>query len=162
MFKVNASFLFAILLVINSCTQKNSETKQEGFDLNKLNWLLNQWSSTTNDGVIYEVWTKASESTFAGRSFMLSGTDTVFSETIQIVNVDSGLFYIPTVKGQNKNEPVSFKLITSNDSSFVFENLAHDFPQRIIYTQRPDNILYARIEGKDKGNEHKEEFFFKK
>jgi hypothetical protein len=33
----------------------------------------------------------------------------------------------------------------------VFENLAHDFPQRIIYRLQDDGNLAARIEGNEKG-----------
>ncbi|MGH8854313.1 MAG: hypothetical protein ACREWI_08545 [Telluria sp.] len=33
----------------------------------------------------------------------------------------------------------------------MFENPAHDFPQRIIYRRVGDTGLHARIEGKGKG-----------
>jgi hypothetical protein len=44
----------------------------------------------------------------------------------------------------------------------VFENLNHDFPQRIIYWREGESTLHARIEGSIKGKERKEEWHWRK
>jgi hypothetical protein len=38
-------------------------------------------------------------------------------------------------------------LVKKTDSSVVFENLEHDYPQRIIYSLEPSGDLRARVEG---------------
>jgi hypothetical protein len=43
---------------------------------------------------------------------------------------------------------VEFALKSSEGGRFVFENLAHDFPNRVIYERRGD-ALHGRIEGGD-------------
>jgi hypothetical protein len=40
-------------------------------------------------------------------------------------------------------------------TEYVFENPAHDFPQRIIYRRGSEGWLYATIEGKLKGEDRK-------
>ena len=43
--------------------------------------------------------------------------------------------------------PTDFEAKTTSDTLVVFENTAHDFPQRIIYRKRGADSLIARIEG---------------
>jgi hypothetical protein len=43
--------------------------------------------------------------------------------------------------------PAEFEAKTTSDSMVVFENPAHDYPQRIIYRKRGTDSLVARIEG---------------
>lgn len=66
-----------------------------------------------------------------------------FFEFLRIEESDSGLVYVAQPLGR---PPVRFPLLTIGESEVVFENAAHDFPQRIIYT-REDNVLRARVEG---------------
>ena len=44
--------------------------------------------------------------------------------------------------------PTAFRLVSQEGTRAVFENLAHDFPQRIIYTRTGD-AMTARIENAD-------------
>ena len=45
----------------------------------------------------------------------------------------------------------TFALLQVSDTHVVFENLAHDFPHRVIYRRDGDAKLDARIEGVIKG-----------
>jgi len=47
---------------------------------------------------------------------------------------------------QNDGDEVIFKLTKHDDTSFVFENQEHDFPQRIIYINEGEDTMHARIE----------------
>jgi hypothetical protein len=42
--------------------------------------------------------------------------------------------------------PAEFESVAVSDSSATFENLAHDFPQRIIYRRMGRDSLLARVE----------------
>ena len=81
---------------------------------------------------------------------------------ISLENRNGEIFYIPTVKNENNGQVVLFKLITSHNNEVVFEKKAHDFPQRILYKNPVKDSLYARVEGMDKGEFKKEEFFMKR
>ncbi|MGH9962382.1 MAG: DUF6265 family protein, partial [Pyrinomonadaceae bacterium] len=52
----------------------------------------------------------------------------------------------------------SFRLRQATDDSVVFENPAHDFPQRIIYRKHASGGLFGRIEGKRNGQERSIDF----
>jgi hypothetical protein len=60
----------------------------------------------------------------------------------------------------NKDE-TEFKLIGSKPGESIFENLAHDFPQRVIYRLSGDRLT-GRIEGKLNGKEMGIDFPFKR
>ncbi len=46
---------------------------------------------------------------------------------------------------------MAFCAIELTDRRVVFENLQHDFPQRVMYWLEPDGRLHARIEGMQAG-----------
>lgn len=48
--------------------------------------------------------------------------------------------------------PTRFVAITQSAHEVVFENLGHDFPQRVIYRLEAPDRLFARIEGLRNGN----------
>jgi hypothetical protein len=61
------------------------------------------------------------------------------------IKADSGkLVYIALPSGQSE---ARFPSTVVNDTLLVFENLAHDFPQRIIYRKRGADSVIARVEG---------------
>lgn len=61
---------------------------------------------------------------------------------------DGEIFYVAKPSGQEEG---SFKLIKLQNKEAVFENLEHDFPQRVIYRLQADGSLFARVEGTLKG-----------
>jgi hypothetical protein len=56
--------------------------------------------------------------------------------------------------------PVEFKAIESSPNRLVFENRAHDYPQRVIYVKEGNDLLLARIEGTVEGRERSQEWRF--
>lgn len=130
--------------------------------IEKANWLIGTWENKTKRGSIYETWTKASDVQFTGKSYALKNNDTTVFETFELVQKQNSLFYIPTVKNQNNNLPVSFSLQSISDDKLVFENPEHDFPQIISYTRVTPDSLVAEISGKNNGQERKQTFPMKK
>jgi hypothetical protein len=65
-------------------------------------------------------------------------------EFLRIVESPAGLAYLASPGGKT---PVEFKMKEMADKRVVFENLAHDFPQRVMYWIEPDGAMIARIEG---------------
>jgi hypothetical protein len=72
------------------------------------------------------------------------------------------LSYSATVKGQNSDKPVTFKLTNSTEKQLVFENPKHDYPKKIIYTQINEDSLVAEISGILEGKATSEKFSMKK
>lgn len=135
-------------------TKATSKPIPVSASINDLKWLVGSWESVSLEEKSFENWKEVSETTLLGESGTIKGSDTVISETISIEQRGNELFYIPTVKDQNNGEPVSFKLSQASNGTFVFENAAHDFPQKITYTQKAPNILLAKISGKLNGKDH--------
>jgi hypothetical protein len=150
----------ASLLMFISC-QNKSEKK---FDkLEKMNWLLGNWENEMPEGVLTETWTKENDSTFSGTTyFIINKKDTVHSETIILKQLNDELVYRPTVKGQNNDEPVDFKLSYESENSFSFENPKHDYPQKIVYKKVNETSLVASISGIQQGKQSSESYPMKK
>ncbi|MFZ4679312.1 MAG: DUF6265 family protein [Flavobacterium sp.] len=150
----------ANILMFISC-QNKSEKK---FDkLEKMNWLLGNWKNEMAEGVLTETWTKENDSTFSGTTyFIINKKDTVHSETIILTQLNDELVYRPTVKGQNNDEPVDFKLSSESEISFSFENPKHDYPQKIVYKKINETNLVATISGIQQGKQSQESYPMKK
>lgn len=54
--------------------------------------------------------------------------------------------------------PTVFRAARIDGDGAVFENAAHDFPQRVIYRRAPDGSLAARIEGQMQGKPRSVDF----
>ncbi len=102
-------------------------------------WMQGCWRATDN----------AEAGTVIGMSRTVRKGKTVAWEFLQIREVEPGkLAYIAMSSGR---APTTFALLRQDGKEFVFENLAHDFPQRIIYRRDGEQKLFARIEGSVQG-----------
>lgn len=130
--------------------------------IDKIKWLMGTWENKSSRGSIYETWTKVSATEMNGKSYALKDLDTIFFETIKLVQEPEGLFYIPTVKNQNDMLPVIFTLKSISESEMIFENPDHDFPQMISYSLIEPDSLVAEISGIKNGNLRKQQFPMKR
>ncbi|WP_300485167.1 DUF6265 family protein [Flavobacterium sp.] len=153
--KTKLPLLFAALMLLGAWTQEST-------DIKKADWIIGTWENKTPKGSLYETWRKINDREYRGKSYILQGKDTVVFETIQLVQEGPNLFYIPTVKDQNNNQPVHFIAKTSSATQLVFENRQHDFPQVITYTKTSTDALTAEISGTKNGQERKQSFPMKR
>ncbi|RPD39365.1 DUF6265 family protein [Chitinophaga barathri] len=142
------------LPAILCCCLFNGAEKQIG----KAAWLIGTWENKTSRGVTYETWNKLNEDEFQGKSYALKGKDTVVFETVQLLQKNDRLYYIPVVTGQNAGLPVTFTLKQGMGAQLVFENPAHDFPQTVSYQQINADSLVAEISGNKNGQFRKISF----
>lgn len=84
-----------------------------------------------------EIWDQKNDESMTGTGLRIDSADTTLLEQIELTFSDSFFWYIPTVPDQNNAMPIKFKLTTSENGIFTFENPEHDFPQRIIYRFQP-------------------------
>ena len=115
---------------------------QEG--LSSVRWLAGCWEGQRENRVSTEMWMPPAGGLMIGASrTVVSG---VVKQTEFLRLSESGDRLVYTAMPSRQTE-TSFTSVTVTDSSFTVENLAHDFPQRIIYNRRGTDSLLARIEG---------------
>jgi hypothetical protein len=151
--------LILLLLAIVSCKDKEATEKDK---IKTANWLLGKWETKTADGVLSENWKQLNDSTFQGESFFIKGKDTLHFESIVLQQKGEELIYNATVKGQNEDKAVPFKLTLGNEKQLVFENPKHDYPKKIFYTLINKDSLVASISGVQLGKTSWEKFGMKK
>jgi hypothetical protein len=147
------TLFFLTLILFSACSKPDA-------DITQFKWLEGKWEGTEGNMQTFEEWKPIKENMISGLGGVTSDNDTMFSEIIKIELKGGELYYVAAVPG-NPN-PVSYKLIKSENNSTTFENLKNDFPQRVIYTLNADGSLYARIEGQRSGKDSKQEFNFTK
>ena len=102
------------------------------------------WNGDAGRGrVIAEQWTAPSVNVMLGTTRYLAGDRTVSREFTLVEADSSGITMTPHPRGQ---APTPFRLVRLAGDTAVFENPAHDFPQRIIYRRVTTDTLVARIE----------------
>lgn len=120
--------------------------------LKEVEWVLGEWTTAADRVVIRESWHRVSDTTYEGESTTMSVADDeiINYESLRLVAMSDEVFYIAKV---SHNEfPVPFRLTQCSEGVAVFENLAHDAPQRLIYrilevTAPGDAELEVRVEG---------------
>jgi len=112
-------------------------------ELASLDWLLGNWQRTGmaagTSGA--EHWRRQADVLEGeGRSYRQG--ELQFQERLRIIDEGGQLYYVADVAGNPA--PVRFALVAQGAQSVVFENLQHDFPQRIAY-QRNGRRLTATV-----------------
>ncbi|MFV8346870.1 DUF6265 family protein [Flavobacterium sp. ZB4P13] len=151
--------LLLLLLAIVSCKNSDSSKNEK---IKAASWLLGNWENKSGDGNLTENWKKVNDSTFEAQSYYIKEKDTLHFESIILQQKGEELIYTATVQGQNNDKPVAFKLTTATDKQVAFENLKHDYPQKISYTQITPDSLVAKISGIQQGKPSSESFSMKK
>lgn len=156
--KTGAKFFITIvsLAILYGWTIKHKN------DIQKAVWLIGTWVNKTQQGSIYESWTKLGDDGLSGKSYSIKGKDTIIFENIRLVQENKKLFFIPTVKNQNDGLPVRFAAKAISENQLVFENPQHDFPHIITYTKIAPDSLIAEISGTKNGQKRKQTFPMKR
>jgi hypothetical protein len=109
-----------------------------------LAWLAGSWRGDESNGVRSEEhWIAPDGGTMLGVNRTIAGGRTVFFEYLRIETRDDGVYYVASPRGRDET---AFRCVERGVNRAVFENLRHDFPQRISY-QRDGDDLQATIEG---------------
>lgn len=125
-------------------------------DLAKLAWLGGCWKNETAEPGSGEHWLPLAGGSLLGIGRTIKGGRTVEFEFLQIrAGEDGRITYFAQPSGQS---PAAFPLLRVSDTEVVFENLEHDFPQRVAYRLEGKTRLAARIEGTKNGKVRTIEF----
>tara|TARA_B100000401_G_C52806582_1_gene721427 strand:- start:2142 stop:2639 length:498 start_codon:yes stop_codon:yes gene_type:complete len=142
--------VYVILLVLVSCANPLEKKLVEPTNqLKKLNWLGGFWLDTTTFNSMkpskktYERWNWFEDS-IVGSGGNIFDLDTSLTENILIKQIDSSLVYIVRVKDKSM---LSYNMVYNSLDSIVFENKAHDFPQKISYKKTTSNSFLIYLQG---------------
>ena len=98
--------------------------------------LQGTWEGTVDGERYVEQWTCAAD-VCNGSATSYSGDVAVMQETTRIMQFAGRWHYLVWL---GDGPAVAFTRTFANDTTWVFENKAHDFPQRISYTVRGDTL----------------------
>lgn len=156
--------LAAILMIIIPVCLNASVVEGQGLKptLSSLGFISGCWEINEPDKklLVTEQWMKAEGNAMLGMSRSLRKGKLSGFEFLRIVDRDNEIYYI-SKPSQNKVE-TAFRLLRLLESEVTFENLKHDYPQRIIYRLVSENNLDARIEGTQGGKMRSVNFPFKR
>lgn len=152
-------YYITILTTINFTLSSANCLGQSQYPKPKFDWLVGKWQFS-HDSKSYEEWIKVDSDKLLGKSYTISDRDTIIHETIKISQIGTDYWYIPSVADQNNGQPVYFKLIVHTDTTLLFHNPNHDFPQFIKYNYHDPDTLKASISGDKKGTSKTIDFMF--
>ena len=117
--------------------------------LGQLAWLGGCWNADGSEPGSGEHWMPLAGASLMGVSRTVRQGRTVDYEFMRIAeNADGKLAFFAQPSGK---PPESFSVKSMSATEVVFENLAHDFPQRVIYRLEAPAKLRASIEGMRNG-----------
>lgn len=107
-------------------------------------WLSGCWELRARDRVTVEMWMPPAGGTMLGASRTTIAGNVREFEFLRLRTDGTTLVYVALPSGQKETE---FRGAHASDTLLVFENPAHDFPQRVMYRRRGADSVVARIEG---------------
>ncbi len=155
---VTTKTTFSMVYLLMFCSCSITQTKS----IKMTEWLIGTWEQKTLKGSVYETWQKTDKNSLSGKSYVITGKDTIIFETIRLVNANGHLSYIPAVRDQNEGVAVHFQGKTISERLLVFENKMHDFPQVISYAKITGDSLKAEISGTRNGKYDRRHFLMKR
>ncbi len=151
--KKKSCFVLLPLLVFWILSVLVAQSKKPTLD--DLHWLSGCWDNGDTLRRYEEQWMKPAGASILGMSRTVARGKTIAYEFLRIQEQENGdIYYVASPSGQAQD---SFKLVNAMERELIFENLQHDFPQRIIYRLNGGSLV-ARIEGTSKGKQRSSDF----
>lgn len=122
---------FAVAVLAFWCVSTSEASDETSIDA--LGWLAGYWVGSAGDVAMEEFWTEPKGGIMLGLHRDVFPARPAFFEFLRIEQRESAVVYIASPRGEGATE---FVLLSAGAAEVVFENLEHDFPQRIIY-RRP-------------------------
>jgi len=113
-----------------------------------LSWLRGEWLSCAPSEVVEEHWIDAGPTGLVGATVTRRGDQSSY-ELARITFHEGGWAFLASPGG--RQPPTPFRLTTSEPGTLVFENPAHDFPQRIRYRRVGETVEVFAGDLQDQG-----------
>jgi len=121
-------------------------------------WLQGCWQFTAGDRIVEEQWMAPRAGVMLNTGRTVRGNQLIEYEWVLLREKDGLLEYEAHPSGQAS---AVFTARITTDNEVVFENPAHDFPQRVGYKRDGDSLL-AWIDGTTGGKLRRVEFPYKR
>ena len=122
-----------------------------------LDWMAGAWMHEDARSRVLETWLGPAHGLMVAANLTTFPGARKSFEFLRIADTADGFSLHASPGGR---PPTEFRLKESSARRVVFENTAHDFPQRVIYWREGDSLM-ARIEGTLRGAPRHEEWKFK-
>lgn len=146
------------LLVLLTAMAASLGTMPQSTGIERIAWLQGCWEAVSAERTIEEHWMAPRGNSMLGVSRTVRGDSLVAYELVVVREQGDQLVYQAHPSGQASAEFVSRVV---DEESVVFENLQHDFPQRVGY-RREGQALLAWIEGTQEGELRRIEFPYRR
>ena len=147
------------LLVILIAVASHGAMAAQRAGVQRVAWLQGCWAVVSPERTIEEHWMVPRGKSMVGVGRTVRGDTLVEYELVLIREQGDQLAYEAHPAGQPAAVFLSREV---SDSSVLFENLQHDFPQRIGYSRRGADSLLAWIEGTQQGQVRRIEFPYRR
>lgn len=127
--------------------------------IDQMAWLKGCWVQTRPNGAVEELWMGPAGGVMLGMGRTVRDGKLRDYEYTRIVEAEGSLAYVAEPSGQEK---ATFPLKELTPDQAVFENPAHDFPQRVIYRRTGPDAIVGRIEGQIGGQARSVDFPYKR
>ena len=115
--------------------------------LSAVSFMTGCWTGPSQNGaIIEEHYSEAADNMLIGMTRYVKAGRVIDFEFTTIERTDTSLVMTPRPKGVKSD---SFPLKEVTDGYAVWENLKHDFPQRVIYRRGADGTLRRAHRGND-------------
>ncbi len=143
--------ILVLALLVSSSGAEALGAQQPASDpLQAAAWMSGCWESRRGERVITEMWMAPAGGLMLGASRTVAGTSVREFEFLRIRAREGRLVYTAIPSGQKETDFTTAPA-PSVGAPLVFENPAHDFPQRITYRRAGADSAYARVEGPGQG-----------
>jgi hypothetical protein len=143
--------LVAVLILSGSLighVASESAVRSQAHPVDALGWMSGCWEQSTPRATTREHWSRPAGGAMMGVSFTVrktpEGDAAAGYEFLRIHQREGKVFYTALPSGQALTD---FGMKSTAARSVTFENLQHDFPQRIAYSGTGADSLVVRVEG---------------
>jgi Domain of unknown function (DUF6265) len=145
------------VIVLLVCAAHIASAQADTID--RVKWLQGCWQTTRGEATIEEQWMPPRGGTMLGMGRTVRGGKTAEYELVLIKEQSGALAYEAHPSGQPS---ATFLSTTVSDTSVVFENPRHDFPQRVGYQRDGSDGLRAWIDGEINGKARRVDFAYRR
>ena len=131
----------------------------QGHSIDRVRWLTGCWEAVNAHRTIHEQWTAPQGRVMLGTARTLRRDSLTEFEFVVLREKGSRLSYEAHPSGQRG---ATFLSVALGDSAVTFENLQHDFPQRVGYTRRGADSVVTWISGPSGATTRRIEFPYRR
>jgi hypothetical protein len=127
------------------CIWAQAQVKASDFGV--LDKLQGYWLMHAKGINFSETWRKVNDNCLQAVTYKIEGRDSVEMDEMQLLRINDEIYYVVLTLKDDKGQPVRFKLNTLKPVGFIAENPAADYPQKVFYRFK-GNQLDVHFEGK--------------